>query len=275
MGTKKGMSEEGLKPRAEPSETGKSFAMPALPRYDRYQLSAQEFLRYALTGIGCAAVFTSLFFQNALVFFVLSPIGAFYPFLIRKKLAKKQLEKLLLQWKEAIISISVSLSAGYSVENAFAQTWKDLRQRFGEDQAISREFGYMVHQIGMNVPIERALQDFADRSGLDEVRSFSDIFGISKRSGADLVRIISETGEVIASRVEVKEEIITMMTAVRLEGKIMNVVPLGILAYINLSSPHFFYPMYHTVAGRIVMAVSLIAYLGICWYSGKLMDIEL
>ena len=93
MGTKKGMSEEGLKPRAEPSETGKSFAMLALPRYDRYQLSVQEFLRYALTGIGCAAVFTSLFFQNALVFFVLSPIGAFYPFLIRKKLAKKQLEK--------------------------------------------------------------------------------------------------------------------------------------------------------------------------------------
>lgn len=249
--------------------------MPALPRYDRYQLSLQEFVRYAVAGIGCAAVFAGLFFQNIIVFFILAPIGALFPFLIRKNLAKKQQEKLLLQWKEAIISIGVSLSAGYSVENAFTQTWKDLCQRFGEGQAISREFGYMVHQISMNVPVERVLYDFADRSGLDEVRSFSDIFGISKRSGADLVRIISETGEVIASRVEVKEEIITMMTAVRLEGKIMNVVPLGILAYINLSSPRFFYPMYHTAAGRIVMAFSLIAYLGICRYSGKLMDIEL
>lgn len=249
--------------------------MPELPRYDRYRLSLREFLRYAITGIGGAALFALLFFRSTAVFFVLAPLGALYPFLIRKNLVKKQLEQLLLQWKEAILSIGVSLSAGYSVENAFAQTWKELCQRFGEDQAISQEFGFMVHQIGMNVPIERALQDFAERSGLDEVRSFSDIFGIAKRSGADLVRIISETGEVIASRVEVKEEIITMMTAVRLEGKIMNVVPLGILAYINLSSPHFFYPMYHTAIGRIVMAASLIAYLGICWYSGKLMDIEL
>lgn len=249
--------------------------MPALPRYDRYQLSIQEFVRYAVTGIGCAAVFTYLFFQNVAMFFVLAPIGALYPFLMRKNLVKKQREQLLLQWKEAIVSIGVSLSAGYSVENAFVQTWKDLCQRFGENQAIAREFGYMVRQIGMNVPIEKALDDFAERSGLDEVRSFSDIFRISKRSGADLVRIISETGEVIASRVEVKEEIITMMTAVRLEGRIMNVVPLGILAYINLSSPHFFYPMYHTVTGRFVMAASLMAYLGICRYSGKLMDIEL
>ncbi len=249
--------------------------MPALPRYDRYRLTVREFLRYAITGIGCTAVFSCLFFQNIVFFFILAPIGSLYPFLMRKSLAKKQREQLLLQWKEAIISIGVSLSAGYSVENAFAQTWKDLCQRFGENQPISREFGYMVHQTGMNVPIEKALDDFAGRSGLDEVRSFSDIFRISKRSGADLVRIISETGEVIASRVEVKEEIITMMTAVRLEGKIMNVVPLGILAYINFSSPHFFYPMYHTATGRIVMAVSLVAYLGICRYSGKLMDIEL
>lgn len=249
--------------------------MPELPRYDRYQLSIREFFRYSAAGIGSTAVLTCLFFQKMSFFFILAPIGALYPFLAKKSLAKKQQEKLLLQWKEAIISIGVSLSAGYSVENAFAQTWKDLCQRFGENQAISREFGYMVHQIGMNVPIERALHDFADRSGLDEVRSFSDIFSISKRSGADLVRIISETGEVIASRVEVKEEIITMMTAVRLEGKIMNVVPLGILAYINLSSPHFFYPMYHTAVGRLVMAASLIAYLGICRYSRKLMDIEL
>lgn len=275
MGAQEALSEGGLRPRADPSETERSSIMPELPRYDRYRLSLREFLRYAITGIGGAAMFALLFFRSAAVFFVLAPLGALYPFLIRKNLAKKQLEQLLLQWKEAILSIGVSLSAGYSVENAFVQTWKDLCQRFGEDQAISQEFGFMVHQIGMNVPIERALQDFAERSGLDEVRSFSDIFGIAKRSGADLVRIISETGEVIASRVEVKEEIITMMTAVRLEGKIMNVVPLGILAYINLSSPHFFYPMYQTAIGRIVMAVSLAAYLGICWYSGKLMDIEL
>ena len=249
--------------------------MPALPRYDGYQLSVREFLRYSITGTGYAVLFTCLFFQKMSVFFLLAPAGALYPFLIRKNLAKKQREKLLLQWKEAILSIGVSLSAGYSVENAFVQTWKELCQRFGEEQAISREFGYMVRQIDMNVPVEKALDDFAERSGLDEVRSFSDIFRIARRSGADLIRIISETGEVIASRVEVKEEIITRMTAVRLEGKIMNVVPLGILAYINLSSPHFFYPMYHTVIGRLVMAASLAAYLGICRYSGKLMEIEL
>lgn len=221
------------------------------------------------------SVLAFLFFQKPGALLILAPSGLLYPYLIRKKLAARQREKLLLQWKEAILSMGVSLSAGYSVEHAFVQTWKDLSQRFGPDQPIVREFGMMVSQLRMNITAERALESFAERSGLDEVRNFADIFHVSRRAGTDLVRMIAESGEMIAARVEVKEELLTLMTTVRLEGKIMNVVPLCILAYIQFSSPRFFRPMYDTLMGQMVMTAGFFSYLAICRYSMNLMDVEL
>lgn len=250
--------------------------MPALPGQGKsYRLSGREIFRYGLTGAGCMSVLAFLFFHSVRAVLFLAPCGALYPFFIRKKLAAKKQERLLLQWKEAILAMGVSLSAGYSVENAFVQTWKDLRQRFGPEQPIVEAFAVMVSQLRMNVPAERALEAFADQSGLDEVKNFADIFHISRRAGTDLVRMIAESGEMIAARVEVKEELLTLMTSVRLEGKIMNVVPLCILAYINFTSPRFFSPMYDTLTGRVIMTAGFFSYLAICWYSLKLMEVEL
>ena len=230
---------------------------------------------YSAAGIGGGAVLTFLFFRRMDVFLILGPIGALYPAVMRSRIERKRKEKFLTQWKEAMDSLSVSLGAGYSVENALRQTEKDMEQRYGAEQMITREFNRMAHQIDMNMPAEKVMESFAVRSGLDEVRNFAEIFRIGKRSGADLVRMTAEAAEVIGSRVEGKEEIVTLMTGVRIEGNIMNIVPLAILAYINFTSPQFFEVMYQTLFGQMIMAAGMVCYLAICGYTIKLMDVEL
>ncbi len=238
-------------------------------------MTLKEKLWYAAAGTAGGAVLSFLFFRSLWAFGILGPLGALYPALARRKIERRRREKLLIQWKEAMTAFGIAMSAGYSAENAVRQTWMDMKQRYGEEQMISRELEMMVYQIGINVPAEKALDDFAARSGLDEVRSFAEVFRVGKRSGADLIRITSEAAEMIGARVEVKEEMITMMTGVRLEGRMMNLVPLAILAYMNGTSPQFFSPMYETLFGRIVMAAGMACYLAICFYGQRLMEIEL
>jgi len=45
----------------------------------------------------------------------------------------------------------------------------------------------------MNVPVEQALNDFAQRVQIEEVKSFADVFSISKRAGVNLVEVIKNT----------------------------------------------------------------------------------
>ena len=126
----------------------------------------------------------------------------------------------------------------------------------------------------MNRTVEQLLTDFAQRSGIEEIQSFAEIFSVSKRSRGELVSVVNHVVRVIGDKIQVKEDIITMTAEKKLEQKIMNFMPFFIVLYIDLSSPGFFAQMYETAAGRIVMTVCLVIYLIACAISGKIMKIE-
>ncbi len=167
------------------------------------------------------------------------------------------------------------LGAGYSIENALAASIRELTTLYGKDGLITREFSYMVWRIRMNRPVEAVLDDFASRSGLDEIRSFSEVFSVAKRSSGDLGGIMRHTAEVIRDRMQVKEEIATMTASQRFEQKIMNLIPFMIVFYVEWGSPGFFDQMYQTSAGRIVMTLCLAVYIASYILSAKILNIEM
>ena len=179
------------------------------------------------------------------------------------------------QFKEAMVILAASLSAGYAVENAMAVSLEELRLLYGEQGLIVREFSGMVQQIRTNRNVEQVLAEFAGRSGLEDVQNLAEVLGIGKRTGGDLGSIMRHTAEVIRDKMQVKEEIITLTTSRQFEQKIMNGIPFGIILYIDLTSPGFFQTMYHTWLGRICMTVCLGVYVGAVYLAKRILDIPI
>ena len=107
------------------------------------------------------------------------------------------------------------------------------------------------------------------------MKNFSEVFSVAKRSGGDLSGIMRHTAEVIRDKMQVREEIRTMTASRQFEQKIMNLLPLLIVLYIDLTSPGFFDTMYQTAAGRIVMTVCMLVYAGAYILAGRMLDIEI
>ena len=63
------------------------------------------------------------------------------------------------QFKEAILTVSSALNTGYSVENAFRETKKELLLIYPEDARISKELQIVVRQLRLQGPVEQALKD--------------------------------------------------------------------------------------------------------------------
>ena len=120
----------------------------------------------------------------------------------------------------------------------------------------------------MNRPAEQVLYEFGQRSGLEDVRNFAQVFNAARRSGGDLVAIIDHTAGVIRDKAQVKEEIANMTAAKRLEQRIMNMIPFFLIFYIDRASPGFFDMIYGTAAGRILMTICLGVY-GIAFWLAK------
>mgnify|MGYP001737679429 FL=1 len=65
-----------------------------------------------------------------------------------------------------------------------------------------------------------------------------------------------------------------MTAAKRFEQSVMNIFPLFIILYIDISSPGFFNIMYTTIIGRLCMSMGLIVYLFAMYISKSLLNIE-
>ena len=117
------------------------------------------------------------------------------------------------QFKEAILTVSSALNTGYSVENAFRETKKELLLIYPEDARISKELQIVVRQLRLQVPVEQALEEFAGRVDLEDLRSFTAVFVAAKRSGGDMLAIIKDTAAQIGDKIDVKREIETILAA--------------------------------------------------------------
>lgn len=222
-----------------------------------------------LSGIGY------LFYKSFLGIFLLSPFSILYLKYKKNKLIEERKWKLNLEFRDGIMSISSSLNAGYSIENSLSEAIGDLKILYGESSYIVNEFEYMASQIRMNRTIEEVLQEFANRSQLEDIHNFAEVFITAKRTGGDMIKIIRATSKVIGDKIDVKREIKTLITAKQFETKIMNLIPLGIILYMWMFSPGFLDPLYHNLFGIIIMTAALIVYIVSFLLSKKIINIEI
>ena len=229
--------------------------------YDIYRFSVKEKLRYILEGVMVALVLGILFYKSIYGIILLSPLIRLNYKRKNREMAEKRRWQLGLQFREGINSLSAALSAGYSAERGFAEALKDLKRMYPEEAMIIKEFTYLVNRIQMNIPVEKALSDFGERSAVEDIISFSEVFATAKRTGGDINQIIKTTGNIISDKLEVKREIMAMIAGKKFEATIMKMVPAGILCYLSISSPGFLDTLYHNLLGILIMTILLGVYL--------------
>ena len=229
---------------------------------------------WAVKGFIVIAVVSCLFYDTFFGVLILLPYILYF---IKNKAEEKmdrERRKLVTQFKDGMVAVSFSLNAGYSIENSFRESVKELIALYGEDSAIVHCFKEIVRRIGNNENIELALNEFAGRTQIEDIMYFSDVFSYAKRSGGDLISIIKSTAATIRDKIEVDSQIQTALSGKKMEASVMSVMPFGIVAYLRVSSPEFMEPLYHNAVGIVFMSVCLVVVLMMNIVTKKIIDIK-
>lgn len=242
--------------------------------YNQYKFTKMEFFRYTGEWLLICGVIGWLFYDSIIAIFLLFLCAKFFFKDKKKALKDKRKKELNIQFKDAISSLSSILSAGYSVENAFVEVYGDLSLIYSKNALIMKELYHIIRKMQMNETIENLLEDLARRSGDEDIKSFTEVFTIAKRSGGDFISIIDMTVNNITDKIEVKREIDVLLASKKLEQSIMNVIPILIILYIGLTSKGYFNILYKNVFGIIVMTICLGIYLGAFLIGRKIVDVE-
>ena len=262
-----------MKRRLKTSPAARRIKQAARKRPGRH--AGPELLRACLVTAVLDAAVSYLFFDSPAAFFLLLPAGI----LVRKQLLKDQererLAVIQTQFLSGMQLVLTALQAGYAVENAFREAYRELRGMYDDNSFIVTEFGAIISGLGLNQTAEYLLTDLGERSGAEDIISFAEVFVCARRTGGDLIRIVRNTIFGIQQKQETQQEIDTVLSGKVLEQRMMSVIPLMILFYIRLTSPEFVLPLYHTPAGIIIMAVSLAVYAGAYLWGTKIIQISI
>lgn len=215
-----------------------------------------------------------LFYKSWYAFVLILPIGYICRKYNQKKRDERKKRQLLKEFQFCMEMISANLLAGYALENSFVDAKKELEVLYGKESQMCSELEKINRKVSMNQPVERVFEEFALQCGVKEIEDFSEILSFAKRSGGDLIAIIQGTVENIGSKIRIEEEIQSMIAEKKMEQKVMNVMPMFLLFYLDLMSPGYLDVLYGNLAGVLIMTFCLLVYLAAILLSERIAHIE-
>lgn len=228
--------------------------------YNIYKMSVKEYALSISIIISIAGMFSYIFYDNLLISLVFIMPIYLYLKLIRKVLIQRRIQKLNIQFKDFCMSMAAQLTAGYSLENSLMEVYRELSQLYGKESYICKETKILIVKMKLNITIENAIENFAIRSQIEDIKLFSEIISIAKRSGGDLIKIVKNAANSISRKIETEREIKVIINSKKYEQMIMNIIPLCIIGYVRITSPDMMKIMYTSMTGRVVMTVCLVIY---------------
>jgi tight adherence protein B len=225
--------------------------------YSTYPLSRRQLLIFCVIAAAILGSCVYLFYNSIVI--SLLYCGLAYPAsrYYSKYLAEKRRRELSYQFRDLLYAISSSISAGRRMREALIEAENSMKLIHGENACISRELKYMIDRMEESGETEEVvLRDFALRSGVADIKSFSDIYSICKRTGGDMERVIRKTVAILLDRIELEREVHTFTAQKRMEFIILTAMPPFVLIFLRLTSGSYLEIMYETLAGRILMTMA-------------------
>ena len=149
-----------------------------------------------------------------------------------------------------------------------------MEMLYGTQSPVCQEVRHIILGLENNVVLEKLLYSLGVRSNEPDIMQFADVFLIAKRSGGNMTEILEKTAAVIEQKMETEQEIQLMISAKKMEQKIMNMVPFLIIFYIGTTSKGFFDVLYHNLIGVVIMTVCLGFYGAAYLLSKRIVEIE-
>lgn len=233
-----------------------------VPKYNVSPFEILDYIKSFLIGFTAGFAILYIYYKILPLAFAGSfVIGAVYIIVAEQKAMQKRKFVLRTQFKDLLESMSVALRAGNPLMKALESALDDLQLIYSKDADIIIELNVIISKFNNSVPLSESFADFAERSGLEDIRSFASIYATIEGKSGRTDEIVRDVQQIITDKMVIEIEIETLMTAAKSEVTIMLFMPLLILAIIGYMGAGFMDAIYTTTIGRVVSTFGLLMFI--------------
>lgn len=204
----------------------------------------------------CGAL--ALIFVGIVPAAVATAAGFFLPPLGIRAYRRRRLRTFNSQLVDALQSLSSALRAGLSVPQALEQVAREA------PAPLSQEFGLLVKELKLGLPLEDALNGLARRVGSDDLELVVVSTNVARQLGGNLAEMFETLSATMRERFRLEGRIDALTSQGRLQGWIVAALPLVLGAVFAHMRPDLVEPMIrHPFGWLLAIGVVLMEVTGI------------
>lgn len=192
-----------------------------------------------------------------------------------KQRKQKETEKEQQQFAEYLGFLKEALQVGYSLEQAVGEARAGMRTTVKEEEPFLQSVTRLQRKMQLGTPVEQAFSEWAKEALCEDIRDFSEVLFIAKRTGGAVQQVITNTERMIRDKQETLRYIRSVLHSREYEAKVMKCMPFAMLGYLQLFMPGFLEPLYHNTMGVCVMSAVLLVYAVLCGMVDKVTRVSL
>jgi tight adherence protein B len=187
--------------------------------------------------------------------------------LVRLRAAKRvvALESQIEPWLNAIAN---SLKASPSLGDAIASTTSLV------GTPMSEEVDVLIKEYELGVPLDRALDNLAERGRGRTLAAAVVALKVARRSGGNLTEMLATTAAALRELARLEGVVRTKTAEGKAQALVIGIVPLPMVLCIHWSDPHYFDPLAATFLGNLLVAGAAALWVAAVLASGKILSVD-
>lgn len=186
----------------------------------------------------------SLSAPKIIIVSILAGVAAFpVPRLYLKILRRNRMRKFNEQLEDALLSMSSSLKAGFSINQALESLARENRY------PLSFEFNLLVQELRLGVTLEDALNKMSNRLDCPDFELVAVSILTARQTGGELTATLERLAGVIRERVRISSRIRALTAQGRMQAVIIALMPAGLFFAMMNIAPDMMNSFFSTVAG--------------------------
>jgi tight adherence protein B len=170
---------------------------------------------------------------------------------------QRRIDKAQQQLPDGLMMIAGSMRAGLGFTPSLESLARDI------EPPLAQEFALVLREQRMGVKLEEALGHLNDRIPVQDVTLFVSAVSISREVGGNLAESMASLSDTLRRRLIMEGKVKSLTAQGRLQGIVMALMPVGLIAFLSFAYPDTMHDMYHSYMGWSVMSVAAVMeYLG-------------
>jgi len=220
-------------------------------------MDARSLFRFNAVALLLMPAFLWLITGNPLLAALVLVLILVLPKKIYRWMRQRRINKIQQQLPDGLMMVAGSMRAGLGFAPSLESLARDI------EPPLSQEFALVLREQRMGVKLEEALAHFNDRVPVTDVALFVSAVDISREIGGNLAESMASLADTLRRRLIMEGKVKSLTAQGRLQGIVMAMMPVGIVAFLTFTYPDTMRAMYHTPIGWAVIAVAAVMeYLG-------------